>query len=87
MSIANPAQLVEEYAKRPRQYLAVLKLDADDDIRFKKSGEFDRIRSELLTQFQNGVSRTSCLVYTGFVIEFCNIRLRYKLFLLRSRRQ
>jgi hypothetical protein len=25
------------------------------DARFKKSGEFDRLRRELLTQFQNGV--------------------------------
>lgn len=38
--------------------------------RFKKSGEFDRIRKELLAEFQHGVSETFAHDYT-VVVDQC----------------
>lgn len=52
-NISNPTQLVEEYV-----LLAFIgpMLAADTrTCRFKKSGEFDRLRRELLTEFRDVV--------------------------------
>ena len=61
MSITNPTQLVEECARVPRRS----QCEATDLIltnpRFKKSGEFDRLRRELLKEFRQSVGSARLL--------------------------
>ena len=60
----NPLTLVYKWLKELIENGLTNQLDA----RFKKSGEFDRLRRELLTQFQNGV-RVSLYFIVGILEE------------------
>ena len=50
MAIRNPKQLVDEWV-----IMHTFALRSQAIFRFKKSGEFDRLRRQLLTHFANSV--------------------------------